>query len=77
TVSTALQGVKDALSGSDIEAIKTSTESLMTASQGFSQRLYEQASQSAATDGAASSSEQESSDAADDEVVDAEIVDEK
>ena len=77
TVSTALQGVKDALSGSDVEAIKTATESLMTASQGFSQRLYEQASQSAATDGAASSSEQESSDAADDEVVDAEIVDEK
>jgi len=77
TVSTALQGVKDALSGSDVEAIKTATEALMTASQGFSQRLYEQASQSAATDGAASSSEQESSDAADDEVVDAEIVDEK
>ncbi len=76
-VSSALQGVKDALSGSDTEAIKTATESLMTASQGFSQRLYEQASQSQATDGAASSSEQHASDAADDEVVDAEIVDEK
>jgi molecular chaperone DnaK len=76
-VSSALQGVKDALSGSDTEAIKTATESLMTASQGFSQRLYEQASQSQAADGAASSSEQHAADAADDEVVDAEIVDEK
>jgi molecular chaperone DnaK len=76
-VSGALQGVKDALSGSDIEAIKTATESLMTASQGFSQRLYEQASQSQATDGGASGSEQHADDAADDEVVDAEIVDEK
>jgi molecular chaperone DnaK len=76
TVSAALQGVKDALSGSDIEAIKTATESLMTASQGFSQRLYEQASQSAGTDGTAPGAEQ-AADAADDEVVDAEIVDEK
>jgi len=75
TVSSALQGVKEALSGSDVEAIKTATESLMTASQGFSQRLYEQASQANAADGAASGSEQ--ADAADDEVVDAEIVDEK
>ena len=75
TVSSALQGVKEALSGSDVEAIKTATESLMTASQGFSQRLYEQASQANAGDGAASGSEQ--ADAADDEVVDAEIVDEK
>jgi molecular chaperone DnaK len=74
TVSSALQGVKEALSGSDVEAIKTATESLMTASQGFSQRLYEQASQANAGDGAASGSEP---DAADDEVVDAEIVDEK
>ena len=44
-VSAALQGVKDALSGTDVEAIKTATEKLLTASQGFSQRLYEQASQ--------------------------------
>src|SRR5579862_8466302 len=49
----ALQGVKDSLSGTDIEAIKTATERLMTASQGFSQRLYEQASQSAAASGGA------------------------
>jgi molecular chaperone DnaK len=75
-VSGALQGVKDALSGSDVEAIKTATEKLMTASQSFSQRLYEQASQSAASDGSDSAG-QAASDAADEEVVDAEIVDEK
>jgi len=79
-VTTALQAVKDALSGSDIEAIKTATESLMTASQGFSQRLYEQASQDGAqagdmggTGGSSSSTD----DSSDDEVVDAEIVDEQ
>jgi molecular chaperone DnaK len=80
-VSTALQGVKDALSGTDIEAIKTATERLMTASQGFSQRLYEQAAQasqssqsSASGDGAAATSSEEP---AEGEVVDAEIVDEQ
>ena len=76
-VTTALQGVKDALSGTDIEAIKTATEKLVTASQGFSQRLYEQASQaqsSAPTDGPTGGSTDEPSE---DEVVDAEIVDEQ
>jgi molecular chaperone DnaK len=74
-VSSALQGVKDALSGTDIEAIKTATEKLMTASQGFSQRLYEQASQS--DQGANGSEDTDSaSGESDDEVVDAEIVDE-
>jgi molecular chaperone DnaK len=76
SVTNALQGVKDALNGSDVEAIKTATEALMSASQGFSQRLYEQASQANAADGAAASSDQQS-DSADEEVVDAEIVDEK
>jgi len=75
SVSTALQAVKDALSGTDMEAIKTATEGLMTASQSFSQRLYEQAAQSssagAPTDGGGSTEPNE------DEVVDAEIVDEK
>ncbi len=78
-VSGALQGVKDALSGTDIEAIKSATEKLVTASQSFSQRLYEQASQSAQSsapsdgDGGGGSSDEPS----DDEVVDAEIVDEQ
>jgi molecular chaperone DnaK len=73
-VTTALTKVKDALSGSDVEAIKSATESLVTASQSFSQRLYEQASQSSA---GAPSSDSSSADDSDDEVVDAEIVDEK
>ncbi len=80
-VSGALQGVKDALSGTDLEAIKSATERLVTASQGFSQRLYEQASQSGSqgsasgdgTAGAAAGSDE----AAEGEVVDAEIVDEQ
>ncbi len=73
-VTNALTKVKDALSGTEVEAIKTATESLVTASQSFSQRLYEQASQSA---GGAPSEDASSADDSDDEVVDAEIVDEK
>ena len=42
-VETALSSLKEALAGSDVEAIKTSTETLLTASQSFSQRLYEEA----------------------------------
>ena len=79
-VTSALQGVKDALSGTDVEAIKTATEKLLTASQGFSQRLYEQASQSAsgAEAGAAAANGGSSSEEPnEDEVVDAEIVDEQ
>jgi molecular chaperone DnaK len=81
-VSNALQGVKDALSGTDVEAIKTATERLMTASQGFSQRLYEQASQSQASQASAGASDGSGSstgseDAGEGEVVDAEIVDEQ
>ncbi|MHB8219836.1 MAG: molecular chaperone DnaK [Acidimicrobiales bacterium] len=82
-VTGALQGVKDALSGTDMEAIKTATEKLLTASQGFSQRLYEQASQSAGSSGSQSGSDESGSGAggpsdepSEDEVVDAEIVDE-
>ncbi len=76
-VSTALQGVKDALSGTDIEAIKTATEGLVGASQKFSQRLYEQASQSAGPTAGATGESGAADDGSEDEVVDAEIVDEK
>jgi molecular chaperone DnaK len=78
-VSAALQGVKSALSGSDVEAIKNATEKLMTASQTFSQRLYEQASaqSSAASAGATPGGSSESDEATEGEVVDAEIVDEQ
>jgi molecular chaperone DnaK len=73
-VEAALAEVKTALAGTDIEAIKTSTEKLMTASQSFSQKLYEAAS-AAQNEGAPGAGA--AADANDDEVVDAEIVDEK
>ena len=71
-VEAAVANVKTALAGTDIEAIKSSTEALMTASQSFSQKLYDAASQE---QGEAAGSGQ--SQVNDDEVVDAEIVDEK
>jgi len=62
------------LSGTDLEAVKTATEKLMTASQSFSQKLYEAAA--AAQSEASSGGGEEASAVNDDEVVDAEIVDE-
>jgi molecular chaperone DnaK len=80
-VESGLSSLKEALAGSDIEAIRGATESLVTASQEFASRLYEQAGPSAAAGGqpggqpggAGPEGEQQP---ADDEVVDAEIVDE-
>ena len=83
-VEAALKGVKDALAGTSLEAIKDATEKLVGVSQSFSQRLYEQASASAsagspgdgsAGDGAGAPGAEEG--ASDDDVVDAEIVDEQ
>jgi molecular chaperone DnaK len=71
-VETALTSLKEALAGTDVEAIKTSTETLLTASQSFSQRLYEEAAKESA---AAPGGEVPADEANDDEVVDAEIVD--
>ena len=73
TVEARLADVKTALAGTDLEAIKTATEALMTASQSFTQRLYEQAAaeQSAGAAGGAGAG----TSGGDDEVVDAEIVD--
>ena len=84
-VETALQGVKDALAGTNIEAIKDATEKLVGVSQSFSQRLYEQASASASAGGdaegfggdGAPGGDGSSESASDDDVVDAEIVDEQ
>jgi len=42
-VEAALAALKEVLNGTDIEAIKDATEKLLTTSQGFSQRLYEEA----------------------------------
>ena len=73
-VESALTGLKEALAGSDVEAIKTSTETLLSASQSFSQRLYEEA---AKAESAAPGGQVDAEESSDDEVVDAEIVDEK
>jgi molecular chaperone DnaK len=74
-VESKLADLKTAVSGSDLEAIKLGTESLMTASQEFTQKLYEQA---AANDNAGAAGGGGGSSAPnDDEVVDAEIVDDE
>jgi molecular chaperone DnaK len=73
-VESALSALKEALAGTDVEGIKTATESLLTASQGFSQRLYEEASRENAA-GATASDGGPADEVSDDEVVDAEIVD--
>jgi molecular chaperone DnaK len=75
-----LKALKDALAGSDIEAVKRGHEELLTASQEFAQRLYQQSAQSqqqegAAGGGTAGSAGGASSAPSDDEVADAEIVD--
>ena len=67
-----MASVKEALAGTDIDAIKSSTDTLMTASQSFSQKLYEAAAASQEPD----APHTQAADAHDDEVVDAEIVDE-
>ena len=70
-VTAALAAVKTALEGDDTDAIRTATEALMTASQEFGQRLYEQAAQQEAAAGGGPAGDTP------DDVVDAEIVDEQ
>jgi len=74
-----LKALKDALAGSDIEAVKRGHEELLASSQEFAQRLYQQAAQSqqqegAAAGGTAGGGSGQSSQPSDDEVADAEIV---
>jgi molecular chaperone DnaK len=71
----ALKELKDALAGTDIEAVKRGHEHLVTASQEFAQRLYAQAQAAQAQAGGAPG-DAGSSAPNDDEVADAEIVDE-
>ncbi len=75
-VDSALTSLKEALGGSDTEAIKTATDTLLTASQSFSQRLYEEASHADAAS-AGSATAGGADEGSDDEVVDAEIVDDQ
>jgi molecular chaperone DnaK len=73
-----LGDLKGALGGSDVEAIRNATDALMSASQTFTQKLYEAASAEGATSGSGSTGAGEgASQPADDEVVDAEIVDDE
>ena len=76
-VESGLKALKDALAGSSIEAIKDATDHLLSASQSFSQRLYEEASKADAGSAGATGTGGGADEASDDEVVDAEIVDEK
>jgi molecular chaperone DnaK len=71
-VESALTTLKSAIEGDDLESIKSATETLMNASQTFSQKLYEAASASGGTAGATGSATPPN----DDEVIDAEIIDE-
>ena len=67
-----LANLKKALEGNDTASIKAATEALMTASQAFSQKLYEAAARDANAAGTSASGQ---SGANEDEIVDAEIVD--
>ena len=70
-VQSSVEALRTAVDGGDFDAIKSATEGLATASQSFSQKLYE----ASAADSSAAA-EPSSSAPNDDEVVDAEIVDE-
>jgi molecular chaperone DnaK len=73
-----LGDLKGALGGSDVEAIRNATDALMSASQTFTQKLYEAASAEGGHAGAGSAGTGDAtSQPADDEVVDAEIVDDE
>lgn len=67
-VETALAALKEALAGDDSTAISAATETLLTVSQSFSQRLYEEAAKNNANEPATPAGD-------DDTIVDAEIVD--
>ena len=72
-----LADLKKALDGDDIAAIKSASETLMSASQAFSQKLYEAAARDANATGTSASGQTGSSGAGsvdDDEIVDAEVV---
>jgi molecular chaperone DnaK len=71
----ALKVLKDALAGTDVDAVRRAHEELIAASQEFAQRLYA-ASSSAAAAGAEGDAAPGGSAVDDDEVAEAEIVDE-
>ena len=68
-----LATLKTAIAGNNLDDIKAATEALMSASQAFSQKLYE----AAARDSQATGTSASGATAGDDDIVDAEIVDEQ
>ncbi len=71
-----LADLRKALDGTDYDAIKQATDSLATASQTFSQKLYENAARDANAAGTSASGQSGAGSVDDAEIVDAEIVDE-
>jgi molecular chaperone DnaK len=72
-----LGDLKKALEGNDNDAIKAASETLMSASQAFSQKLYEAAARDSGAAGSSASGQTDGAAAGDDDIVDAEIVDEE
>jgi molecular chaperone DnaK len=72
-----LNELKAALQGNDVAAIKTAHEAVSSASQAFSQKLYEQASRDSNAAGTSASGQAGGETSNDDEIIDAEIVDEE
>ena len=70
-----LADLKTALAGNDNDAIRAASDALMTASQAFSQKLYEAASRDA--DAAGTSASGQSAEGSDDDIIDAEIVEDE
>jgi molecular chaperone DnaK len=71
-----LADLKKAMEGNDTDAIKAATDTLMSASQAFSQKLYEAAARDSGADGTSASGQDTGAGAVnDDDIVDAEIVD--
>ena len=69
-----LEALKRAIADNDLDTIKSATETLMGASQAFSQKLYEAAARDSQAAGTSASG---ASTGSDDDIVDAEIVDEQ
>jgi len=69
-----LADLKKALEGADYDSIKSASEALMSASQAFSQKLYEAAARDSGAAGTSASGQESGGD---DDIVDAEIVDEE
>ncbi|TFH14846.1 MAG: molecular chaperone DnaK, partial [Acidimicrobiales bacterium] len=67
---------KKAMEGNDTDAIKAATDTLMSASQAFSQKIYEAAVRDSGAEGTSASGQDAGTDSVnDDDIVDAEIVD--